>query len=101
LKKKQGPPTPKQPPLDPANHLAQLDHLIQQVFKYQTHLATLMDETDDLKKFTRLFAVYSRSAVHLSRLLRDRQALAPACDDFMTIMGQALDEISAELGIEV
>ncbi len=50
----------------------------------------------------RLLALHGQNASRLGRLLRDRQVLGgPELDELAEAVGLALDELSAELGIEL
>jgi hypothetical protein len=49
-----------------------------------------------------LFRLYTQASSHLSRLLRDRHALSGEADDeFAAAIGQALDELGAEWGVDL
>lgn len=66
------------------------------------YLAALMDRGADVEEVARLFALHGQNASRLGRLLRDQRALSgESADDLLDAIGKALDEISAELGIEL
>jgi hypothetical protein len=87
----------------PRPKLATLDDVIADMFQKLALASALLDQAEDTDNFLKILAVYSRSAVCLGRLLRDRQALTggPPAGDFMAVLGQALDEISKELGVDI
>ena len=62
----------------------------------------LGDEKMALPDLARLLAIHSQNASRLGRLLRDKRALSDRAADAMTAaIDQALDELSAEWGIEL
>ena len=64
--------------------------------------ACLGDQKTPLPDLARLLAIHSQNAARLGRLLRDRRALSDRATDAMTAaIDQALDELSAEWGIEL
>lgn len=64
----------------------------------QAQLAT----NADLDALTNLFALHAQTASRLGRLLRDQRALSgQAADGLAGAIGQALDELSSELGVEL
>jgi hypothetical protein len=65
-------------------------------------LATQIDEGADITQIARLFALHGQNASRLGRLLRDQRALTgKSADGLLEAIGQALDEISTELGIKL
>jgi hypothetical protein len=74
----------------------------------QLHLSRFIDrcmEQEDqppLRDLIRLLALHGQNASRLGRLLRDQQALSdPAADELNQAINQALDELSAEWGVEL
>ena len=64
--------------------------------------ARLAEEDVSPADVARLLALHGQNASRLGRLLRDRQALGgPELDELAEAVGLALDELSAELGIEL
>jgi hypothetical protein len=62
----------------------------------------LGDEKMPVPDLARLLAIHSQNASRLGRLLRDKRALSDRAADAMTAaIDQALDELSAEWGIEL
>jgi hypothetical protein len=56
----------------------------------------------ELTEVARLFALYGQNASRLGRLLRDQRALSgTSADGLLAAIGQALDELSTELGIKL
>jgi hypothetical protein len=55
-----------------------------------------------VQDLARLLAIHSQNAARLGRLLRDKRALSDRAADAMTAaIDQALDELSAEWGIDL
>jgi hypothetical protein len=64
--------------------------------------ACLGDQTTPVPDLARLLAIHSQNAARLGRLLRDKRALSDRTADAMTAaIDQALDELSAEWGIDL
>ena len=64
--------------------------------------AQLKSTDADLAALTELFALHAQTASRLGRLLRDQRALSgQAADGLAGAIGQALDELSNELGVEL
>ena len=62
----------------------------------------LGDQKTPVPDLARLLAIHSQNAARLGRLLRDKRALSDRAADAMTAaIDQALDELSAEWGIEL
>jgi hypothetical protein len=62
----------------------------------------MLDQTEDVDSFLSLFAVYSWSAAHLGRLVREKPLLPDDPDaNLMSVVDQALDEMGSELGIDL
>jgi hypothetical protein len=60
------------------------------------------DQKTPIPDLARLLAIHSQNAARLGRLLRDKRALSDRTADAMTAaIDQALDELSAEWGIEL
>jgi hypothetical protein len=56
----------------------------------------------EVEEIARLFALHGQNASRLGRLLRDQRALSgDSADGLLAAIGQALDELSTELGIEL
>jgi hypothetical protein len=94
---------PQDPGLDPPRPpLATLDDLIADMFEKMACFSAMIDQAEDIHIYMKMFAVYSRNATHLARLLREKR-LCPgnSTDDFMTFLGQAIDEAGKELGIDL
>jgi hypothetical protein len=94
---------PGDPGLEPPRlPLATLDDLIADMFEKMTYFSALIDQAEDIHTYMKMFAIYSRNAIHLARLLRTKQSLPgnPA-DDLMSALGQAIDEVEKELSIDL
>jgi hypothetical protein len=67
-----------------------------------SYLETRLSEGADVEEIARLFALHGQNASRLGRLLRDQRALSgDSADGLLAAIGQALDELSTELGIEL
>ncbi|MGD8491253.1 MAG: hypothetical protein PVG54_14420 [Anaerolineae bacterium] len=73
----------------------------------QQRLSALIDhclekDAPSLRELVRLLALHGQNASRLGRLLRDQQALSdPAADELSQAIDLALDELSAEWGVEL
>lgn len=64
--------------------------------------AQLKSANADIAALTDLFSLHAQTASRLGRLLRDQRALSgKAADGLAGAIGQALDELSSEMGIEL
>lgn len=81
------------------NVVADLAERQQQLTAY---LGRCLEAGVDVEEMARLFALHGQNASRLGRLLKDQQALSEeSADVLFDVIGQALDEISEELGIEL
>ncbi len=79
-----------------------LDEVIDDLLEKQARLSTLLDETEGVGNLARLFALHGQNASRLGRLMRDRHFVSgQSVDGLLEVIGRALDELSAELGIEL
>jgi hypothetical protein len=96
-------PLPGDPgPEPPRLPLATLDDLIADMFEKMACFSAMIDQAEDIHTYMKMFAIYSRNATHLARLLRTKQSLPgnPA-DDLMSALGQAIHEVEKELSIDL
>ena len=89
-----------------------IQDLVGDLMAKQQALSTLIDRllaeearspgTLSMQDLARLMALHSQNASRLGRLLRDKRALSgEAADGFAGAIGQALDELSTEWGIDL
>jgi hypothetical protein len=64
--------------------------------------SAMIDQAEDIDSFLKMFAVYSRNTAHLASLLRTKHSLpGNPTDDLMSALGQAIDEVGKELGVDL
>jgi hypothetical protein len=90
----------------PLRDLTQIDEVVADLAERQAqltdYLTTRLIQGADVQEVAKLFALHGQNASRLGRLLRDRRALSgESADGLLQAVGQALDEISTELGIEL
>jgi hypothetical protein len=90
----------------PPRDLTRIDQVIADLAERQAmlteYIAAQVAEGADIGDVARLFALHGQNASRLGRLLRDQQALSgDSADELLDAIGQALDELSAELGIKL
>jgi hypothetical protein len=91
---------------DAARDLTQIEQVIADLAERQAmlteYIAAQVVGGADIGDVARLFALHGQNASRLGRLLRDQQALSgESAGVLLEAIGQALDELSAELGIQL
>ena len=86
--------------------LTQIKNVVADLAERQQQLTAYMgrclEAGVEVEEMARLFALHGQNASRLGRLLKDQQALSEESSDVLyEVIGQALDEISEELGIEL
>jgi hypothetical protein len=85
--------------------LTSLDDIIQDLAIKQARLSAYIDskgEDISVYEIVHLLQLHGRTASRLQRLLRDKRALSDeAADGLSSAVAQALDELSAEWGVEL
>jgi hypothetical protein len=93
---------PGQEPTRPRRRLETADDLIADLLENLSLLSTLLDRSQGGDDFLKLLSVYSRASTHLAALMREqRRASGPPADALLQVIGQALDELGQELGIQL
>jgi hypothetical protein len=92
--------------VDEPRDLTKIEAVIADLAERQAQLADYLTRRltagTDLTEVARLFALHGQNASRLGRLLRDQRALSGAsADGLLAAIGQALDELSTELGIKL
>jgi hypothetical protein len=90
----------------PPRDLTQIEEVIADLAERQAmlteYIAAQVVGGADIGDVARLFALHGQNASRLGRLLRDQQALSgDSADVLLEAIGHALDELSAELGIQL
>jgi hypothetical protein len=87
--------------------LTTIDDVVEDALRKQSRLSEFIEAhlaggEMGVEELAKLLALHGQNASRIGRLLRDRQALSgQSTDDIMSAIGAALDELSAELGIEL
>jgi hypothetical protein len=86
--------------------LTKIDHVVADLAERQALLTSYLEKRladgAEVEEMARLFALHGQNASRLGRLLRDQRALSgDSADGLLSAIGQALDELSTELGIEL
>jgi hypothetical protein len=93
---------PGQEPIPPTRRLETPDDVIADLLDNLSRLSGLLDRSQGGDDFLKLLSVYSRASTHLAGLMREqRRASGPPADPLLQAIGQALDELSEELGIQL
>ena len=91
----------------PVKQLETIEDVVQDTLDRQSQLSAFLDEqmvggSLDVETAAKLLALHGQNASRIGRLLRDKRALSgDAADGLLGAIGQALDELSNELGIEL
>jgi plasmid maintenance system antidote protein VapI len=89
----------------PVGHLSSLDDIIQDLAIRQARLSAYIDrqgEAISIDEIVRLLHVHGRNASRLGRLLRQKRAISgEVADGLSDAIAQAIDELSAELAVEL
>lgn len=88
----------------PTRDLTRIEEVVSDLADRQAQLTAYLEarlaDGAEVKEVARLFALHGQNASRLGRLLRDQRALSgDSADGLLQAIGQALDEISTELGI--
>lgn len=90
----------------PDRDLSRIEDVVQDLAERQEALTAYLEarlaEGADVGEIARLFTLHGQNASRLGRLLRDQRALSgQSADGLLEAIGQALDELSTELGIKL
>jgi hypothetical protein len=89
-------------PGPPRRRLETIDDVITDMFEKMARFSAMIDQAEDIDSFLKMFAVYSRNTAHLASLLRTKHSLpGNPTDDLMSALGQAIDEVGKELGVDL
>jgi hypothetical protein len=96
-------PLPGDPdPRPPQRRLETIDDVIADMFEKMARFSAMIDQAEDIDSYMKMFAVYSRNTTHLASLLRIKQSLpGNPTDDLMSALGQAIDEVGKEWGVDL
>jgi hypothetical protein len=75
-----------------------IDDLIDDMLHKLSILSAMIDQAEDRDCFLKTFNVYGRCVMHFANLLRIKHSIEPPANDFMDILGQAIDELAEEQG---
>ena len=98
---------PDLPAGQPAGDFQDIGDVIADLFHHQSRLSAFIDRqtrADEIQiaEMARLLALLGQNASRIGRLLRDQRALSgESADGLLGAIGQALDELSTELGVDL
>jgi hypothetical protein len=78
--------------------LPTIDDLIHDMCARLSALSAMVDQAEGTDRYLKTLKVYSRCIPHLSSLLRTKRSLGQPADDFLDILGQAVDQLVEEQG---
>jgi hypothetical protein len=85
----------------PCRILETIDDVIDVMYRNLSFLCAIIDqayEMQDIDRYLKTLGVYSRCLMHLSSLLRTKQALGPPAPSLLDMIDQAVDELAEEQG---
>jgi hypothetical protein len=82
----------------PRPELLTIDDLIGDMCARLSVLSAMVDQAEGTDRYLKTLKVYSRCIPHLSSLLRTKRSLGQPADDFLDILGQAVDQLVEEQG---
>ena len=91
----------------PVEDFQDIGDVIADLFHHQSQLSAFIErqtraEEIKIAEMARLLALLGQNASRIGRLLRDQRALSgESADGLLGAIGQALDELSTELGVDL
>jgi hypothetical protein len=82
----------------PRREFETIDDLIHVMCENLSILSAMVDQAEGTDRYLKTLKVYSRCIPHLSSLLRTKRSLGQPADDFLDILGQAVDQLVEEQG---
>jgi hypothetical protein len=86
----------------PSKPVVTIEDAIENLGERLAHSTEFLDQVDDPALWFKAFNLHAQGLSRLGRLLRDKRALSgKSAETLLDVIGQVIDEISTELGVEL